>query len=470
MPSNYLFLDADGSILTARSSITAGSAHEPYVQVTSFLSAVPVTPIGGNQSVSGTVINTNKAASFALADGVSNSTHQLESDSGGTIRLATAPHVFNGTNWDRQRGNSSIGALVNTGAGSVITLQSGTQISSIVSTVPSSVLVGASIFGQLPGGTAVLGSVATLQGTNPWLVQGDVSGSVLAVQSGTRITSIVSATPSSVLVGASIFGQLPGGTAVLGSVAALQGTNPWIVTGSVQAAVSGSVATVQSGTVITSLVSTVPSSVLVGASIFGQLPAGTAPLGSVATLQGTNPWIVTGSVQAAVSGAVAAVQSGTQTTSIVGSIPSSTLVGTYGHRNDAVASYLGADLTWRPFATDSAGRTLIRPFAAEESRIEGYASTVNVSVTTLVAAAGAGLRNYITDIWLANTGATTTLVTFRSGGGTSVLGYTIVPTASGSNLPGLQTPIRTLANETFDIQATTATSVLYATVKGFRAP
>ena len=226
-----------------------------------------------------------------------------------------------------------------------------------------------------------------------------------------------------------------------------------------------------------------------GSSIIGQLPAGTAVLGSVTTLQGTSPWNIAGSVLAVqgtwsgsvlatisgtpnvnTAGSVVAFQGGTQITSVVGSIPSSLLTCVHGHRNDALASFLGGNLTWNPIATDSAGRIVTKPFSPEASRIEGYASTVNVSVTTLVAAAGAGLRNYITDVWLANTGAATTLVTFRSGGGTSVLGYTIAPTASGSNLPGLVTPLRTLANETFDFQASTGTSVLYATVKGFIAP
>jgi hypothetical protein len=113
---------------------------------------------------------------------------------------------------------------------------------------------------------------------------------------------------------------------------------------------------------------------------------------------------------------------------------------------------------------------LIRPYSAEESRIEGYASTVNLNANSIIAAAGAGLRNYITDIWVANTGAANTLVTFLSGGGLSVLGYTIAPTVSGSNLPGLVTPIRTGVDETFDFRAATGTSVLYITAKGFKAP
>ena len=222
-----------------------------------------------------------------------------------------------------------------------------------------------------------------------------------------------------------------------------------------------------SGSVLTQNI--VPSSLLTGASIFGQLPAGTAVLGSVATLQGTNPWNIS-SVYGNISGSVLSQQLGTVISSIVNSIPSSLLTGIYGHRNDAVASFLGADLSWRPIATDSAGRVLARPFAAEESRIEGYASTVNLNATSIIAAAGAGLKNYITDVWVANTGAAATLVTFLSGGGISVLGYTIAPAGSGSNLPGLVTPMRTDANATFDFRAATGTSVLYVTAKGFRAP
>ena len=311
MPNNYTFFDSDASIITARTSITSGSAHEPLVQVSSFLTAVPTTP-SGNQSVSG------------------------------TVNVGNAPSIY---------GNIS---------GSVASYPLGTIITSLVSTVPSSVIVGASVFGNV-----------------------GISG-------------------------------IPNVNAA-GSVVAFQGTSPWNIAGSV-----------------------------------------------AATIQGT-PNVNT-------AGSVVAFQGGTQITSVVGSIPSSLLTGVYAQRNDAIASFLGGNLTWRPIATDSAGRPVIKPFAPEESRIEGYASTVNVSVTTLVAAAGAGLRNYITDAWLANTGAATTLVTFRSGGGTSVLGYTIAPTASGSNLPGLIMPMRTLANETFDFQASTGTSVLYATVKGFIAP
>jgi len=140
-----------------------------------------------------------------------------------------------------------------------------------------------------------------------------------------------------------------------------------------------------------------------------------------------------------------------------------------GVRNDTVASTVSADKDYVGLSADSAGRHLIKPFAAEEARIEGYSSTTSTSQLTLVPAAGAGLRNYITDVWIANTGAATTLVTFKDNAG-SILGYTIAPTAGGSNLPGLAMPIRTGANQTFDIQAGSPTSILYVTVKGYKAP
>ena len=250
------------------------------------------------------------------------------------------------------------------------------------------------------------------------------------------IASFLSAVPTTAsgnqsvsgTIGSSIVGQLPAGTAVLGSVATLQGTNPWNIS-----------------------------------SVYGNIS------GSVMSYQGTDPWRIS-SVYGNVSGSVLSQQLGTRISSIVGSIPSSTLVGTYGHRNDAVASFLGGNLTWNPIATDSAGRILARPFAPEASRVEGYASTVNINANSIIATAGAGLRNYITDVWVANTGAAATLVTFLSGGGVSILGYTIAPAGSGSNLPGLTTPMRTDADATFDFRAATGTSVLYITAKGFKAP
>lgn len=280
-------------------------------------------------------------------------------------------------------GTPSISGTVNIGtqSGSVVAFQGGTQVTSLVSTIPSSVIVGASIFGALPAGNAILGAVAasisgtvatTLSGTPS--ISGTVNigitpGSVVAFQGGTQVTSLVSTVPSSVIVGASIFGQLPAGTAVLGSVVTLQGTNPWIITGSVQAtaaanqSVSGTV-TANQGTspwIITGSVqgSFAPSgnqsvSGTVGASIIGQLPAGTAVLGSVATLQGTNPWIITGSVQGSFSPSGNQSVSGTVGASVLGNVNVTiTSIATAGQVIGSVAALQGTNPWVVNFANSS---------------------------------------------------------------------------------------------------------------------
>lgn len=255
------------------------------------------------------------------------------------------------------------------------TTQSGIAMTSIVSSTPSSVIVGASIFGQLPAGTAPLGSVATLQGTNPWVIVGsvygagsvvafqpnpsvfqalvglmstsasvitapitnqNVSGSVVSFQAGTQITSLVSTVPSSVIVGTSIFGQLPAGTAPLGSVATLQGTNPWItninhsvatviIGGSIAATFTPPANQSVSGTVQADIRASV-AVVIIGGSVATATTNSSVMLlnsanviGSVAALQGTNPWNIAGSV--------AAFQAGVRISSLVSTTPSSVQVG-----------------------------------------------------------------------------------------------------------------------------------------------
>lgn len=299
----------------------------------------------------------------------------------------------------------------------------------------------------------------------------NVSGSVAAIQSGTRMTSVVSTVPSSVLVGASIFGQLPGGTAVLGSVAALQGTNPWVMVGSVYG--SGSVAAFQAGTVITSLVSTVPSSVLVGASIFGQLPAGTAPLGSVATLQGTNPWLTNhvgnGSIITVSTGSVIAALQGA---SIVGTYaedvahtPADKGIFTLGVRNDTLASVTSATGDYSQVTVGPSGETVAvdAPFTKWVSGVADLRVVLGASVTA-IAAQGASVFTYVREVQVANFGSASVLVKIAGGLG-STLGWTIAPAGGGSNFT---TRYKTGENSAVTASINGTASVL-VTISGFTA-
>lgn len=337
--------------------------------------------------------------------------------------------------------------------------------------------------GSISGAVNVAGSVL-LGNSNASVITVWQNASILAVPVGSVVavlqsSSIIGVVTGSVVAIASGNQSVSGALNVSGSVM-LGSSNASVITvwqnSSVLAVPVGSVITVGQGSIAVAIIS--------GSIAATVTPPANQSVSGAVTVAGS---VLLGSSSASVitvwqSSSVLAVPVG----SVVAVLQAPSIVGTYaedaaattgdkglfvlGVRNDAVASFTSANLDYNPIGVDSAGRTMTKPFAAEESRIEGYASLVSTSVTTLVAAAGTGLRNYITDIMVANTGAATTLITFRSGGGTSVLGYTIAPTGGGSNVIGLAMPLRTLANETFDFQPTTASSILFVTVKGFKAP
>src|SRR3990167_953334 len=387
----------------------------------------------------------------------------------GTVNIGTTPGsvvAFQGTNpW-------VIGSVLANVSGSVV-------VSNFPTTQNVSGSVVAFVNGTVPVNAA--GSVVAFQGTSPWVVNFQNSSIFTGVQ-GSVAVAIVSGSVAVATGNSSV--MLLNSANVIGSVAALQGTSPWVVN------FQNSSIITQIGTRTTSLVSTIPSSVIVGASIFGQLPAGTAPIGSVAVLQGTLPWAVAGSVAAvqATSPWVVNFQNSSILATPVGStivmVQANSIVGTYaedaahttgdkgvfilGVRNDAVASFVAANLEYGPMATDSAGRGLIKPFSSEDGTIISYFGSVVSGSVTLVQASVIGKNSYVTDFALGNSGSTTTLVTFQ-GGDTSLLGQFIVP-AGGGNNKVWQIPLKTNVSQDLAFKVVPSQSILYAVVKGYQAP
>lgn len=304
------------NIIGGNSSIIAVVQSSIAVAIVSGSIAASFTP-PANQSVSGTVgasiiglvpiigSVSGDVGSSIIGVGIANQADGATSLN--QLMVDSRTRVYNGSNWDRLRGNSSIGALVSTGASSVI----------------------------------------TVQGTSPWIITGSVQASLTPAANQS-----VSGT-----VGASIIGQLPAGTAVLGSVAALQGTNPWIVTSSIAGGlfpITGSVAATITNTNVN-------------------------VSGSVVAFQGAG-W----------SGSVFAIVQGQQGASVSGTVN----IGGVANIAGSVAAFLP-------------------PYSAST---QGITSVMTGTTSVLVLAAPGGTnRNYITHVLVTNGGSTSTTVTIQDG-------------------------------------------------------
>lgn len=418
---------------------------------------------------------------------------------------------------------TQVGSVITVGQGSIATVIIGGSITASFTPPANQSVSGAVSISNFPTNQNISGSVvAWLESTNASVI---TVGSPVANQSvsGTVGASVIGHAPV-IIVGGSILTSAPANQSVSGtvsisnfpttqnvsgSIVAFQGTPEWTVksslaggifpiSGSVAAVVtntnlnvsgsvvafegggwSGSVAAVQIGTWKTSITNIVPTSMLVGASIFGQLPAGTAMLGSIATYQGAVPW--------------ATVNVGSIITTQIGSVitkwgQSPSIVGTYaedsahtsadkglfilGVRNDTVSSFTGSNQEYNPFAHDSAGRMLIKPFAPGEASIIANTSIVSagtIASVQLFSAPGAGLKNYITDFNISNSGAATTVVLFADSD-SSIQGRTIAPAGGGSNHSYATPLVSARVNTVTNLHILSSSSIVYATVTGFKAP
>lgn len=93
--------------------------------------------------------------------------------------------------------------------------------------------------------------------------------------------------------------------------------------------------------------------------------------------------------------------------------------------------------------TDLAHKLIVMPYANKENFISGSATTTGTSDTSVIASAGAGLKNYVTGLSVWNSGATTATITLKNGSGGSTIWTTIAPAGGGSNPITISPPVPT---------------------------
>lgn len=116
---------------------------------------------------------------------------------------------------------------------------------------------------------------------------------------------------------------------------------------------------------------------------------------------------------------------------------------------------------------DLYGKQIVSPHAGRDNFVKGSASTTGTSDTSVVAAAGASLKNYITNISTTNTGSTTALITIKDGSGGSTLWQTVAPAGGGSNVT-LEVPIAGTANTAVFFAAGSSSTTVYCSMSGYK--
>lgn len=459
-----------------------------------------------NQSVSGTVNIGTQSGSVVAFQGtspwaVSSGNSSVISLIQGSVAVSVTPvanqSVSGTVQTQLQSTNASVITVNQSSIAAVII--GGSIAASFTPPVNQSVsgTVGSSIIGQLPSGTAVIGSVAVLQGTSPWMISsvyGNVSGSI----AGTYVNSAVASTVTGLAVmfkqnvstsimtevsstfplpvslvnsinqsvsgtlGSSIIGQLPGGTAPLGSVATLQGTNPWVIVGSVYG--TGSVVAFQGGAPWTQTFS--------NSSIISINSGSVVALsqGSVIAVFQSSSVITTWKDSSVLSG-----QQGTWRVSVAGSYASNSAsivsgLGLLhlGVRNNTMASVLAsADGSYGPVAVGAWG-DVITSAAPQPAWANGVASCFT-GVEQPVITSVAGQYINVTGIQVTNASANNTYLSFYGAGlGSvtgSIIGFTVAPANGGSNI-NFPIPLRTAVGSPFSASVSGVTSVFIA-AQGF---
>jgi hypothetical protein len=319
------------------------------------------------------------------------------------------------------------------GNASVISIQQGSI---------AAVIIGGSVAASFtpPANQSVSGTIIANQGTSPWIITGSVQASV---------------TPAANQ-------SVSGAVTVAGSV--LLGSSDASVIG----VIKGSVAAAQSGTWSTSVMTNVITSIATAGQV----------MGSVAALQATNPWTVATNTASVLTIPTSSTITVLQAASIAGTYAEDAAHTTGDRglfhlnvRNDQMASVTSADGDYSPLTVGPVGE-VVTANAPITKWVQGTASMLGgVPLTggsvAVIAAQGASIFTYITAIQVVNAGATAQWLKFE-GATSSTVGFTIAPAGGGSNIV-LPNAYKTNANGAFtaSISGSGSGASVYISAQGF---
>ena len=142
-----------------------------------------------------------------------------------------------------------------------------------------------------------------------------------------------------------------------------------------------------------------------------------------------------------------------------------------GHK--AVAGLSGLTLVAAADRTDSYagldGAQYVRPHCGLEDIVSGVAAITDGSSTSVIASAGAGVKNYITSVMIANTSATAVTVDLRDGAAGTVKATLPVPANTSGVVCNYPIPLPFSAATAVCADPSAAASTVTVTLIGFKS-
>jgi hypothetical protein len=117
--------------------------------------------------------------------------------------------------------------------------------------------------------------------------------------------------------------------------------------------------------------------------------------------------------------------------------------------------------------TDLIGRLVVSPYSIPENIVSGVTAAITGTAdTAVIAAQGAGVRIYVTQMVILNTSATATLVNIKDG--TTTI-YTVnAPATSGQIALTFPVPLRLTANNALNVACGTTAANVIVSASGYK--
>jgi hypothetical protein len=207
-------------------------------------------------------------------------------------------------------------------------------------------------------------------------------------------------------------------------------------------------------------------------AITNALPAGTNLMGKVG-LDQTTPG-TTNAVALAQIGSTTVVTGGVAgTLAVGGNVATNVAIGTNPINNGAqgVSSENSAVTTGRmvQLVADLVGKLIVLPYANPENFTDGTTAAITDTTTTsVIAAQGAGIRTYITQITVTNSHATVGTFVKITDGASTIKHEGYAAAAGGGYTASFPTPLRCTANTAVNAICVTTGANVIASVSGYK--